>query len=344
MKSQFRPTSAEDLNELQQFLREAFHTNADAPFLNSAAMEWKYWQPRGDWNEPRAYVLEREGLIVAHAGIWPMAINGARGVQMIDWASAREAPGAGLALVQKLASMFDFMYSIGGSAMTRKALPAFGFVEYTHQWNAARPLRPVRQVLTHQHRNWKLAPRLVRNFWRAIPKNRKSILRQGWKSQEIAPHEICEDLYSSHTGVGCLAPRSPAFFEYLLGCPLAPIRLYGIWKEDQMKGHFVICVQRGQARIAGVWLCNPERQAWSAAFRLAQQAAKQLEGAFEIVAAGTGGPSEQGASQAGLGIIESTPVYLLNKKGKLAFPRDFQFQLSDDDGFFRDAGSYSYFT
>jgi len=49
---------------------------------------------------------------------------------MIDWASAEEAPGAGLVLVQTLAGIFDFILAIGGSAMTQKALPSFGFVEH----------------------------------------------------------------------------------------------------------------------------------------------------------------------------------------------------------------------
>jgi hypothetical protein len=345
MKSSLRPTSISDMSAVRQFLQGAFNTSYDAPFLDPAVMAWKYWDRRGDWDEPRAYVLERDGAIVAHAAICPLALGAGevRGAQMIDWASARETPGTGLALVQKLAAMFDFIYSIGGSEMTRRVLPAFGFAEYTQQWNGARPLRPVRQILTHQNRNWKLAPRFVRSCLWAWPKGPEG-LHKGWRSEEIAPDAISDELHSTHVVDSCFSPRPPAFFEYLLRCPIARVRLYGIWDERELKGHFAVGVVRGQARVAGVWLRDPDSDAWKAAFYITQQVARRLEGVHEIVAAGTEGESEEGAARSGLRIVGHTPVYLLNKKGKLVLPPNFQFQLSDDDALFRDSGNYSYWT
>ena len=112
MKSSLQPTSINDLNPLSDFLARAFDAERDAAFLNPAMMAWKYWDQRNDWNGPRSYVMMRDGVITAHAGLWPMTFGegagAVRGIHMIDWASAKEAPGAGLALVQKLAGMFDF--------------------------------------------------------------------------------------------------------------------------------------------------------------------------------------------------------------------------------------------
>src|SRR5579864_3923939 len=150
MKSSFRPTCAADLNKLSEFLARSFGIDSNAPFLSPAVMAWKYWDQRGDWSGPRSYVLEKDGNIVAHAGIWPMTFSSENpicGVQMIDWAAAKESPGSGLSLVQKLAAMFDFVYSIGGSEATRKVLPLFGFVEYRRQWMGACPLQPLRQII-----------------------------------------------------------------------------------------------------------------------------------------------------------------------------------------------------
>ena len=345
MKSSVRPTSVEDLSAVRQFLQGAFHSSPDAPFLDPAVMAWKYWDRRDDWQGPRAYVLERDSVIVAHAGIYPLTFGAGevRGVQMIDWASAKESPGAGLALVQKLSTMFDFIYSIGGSEMTLKILPAIGFVECARQWKGARPLRPLQQILNHQHRNWKLAPRLIRNFLWALPKKSKGCSHKGWKSAEIGPGEVSGEFYSQSMADACFSSRSAGFFEYLLRCPVMQIRLYGIQDKHGPKGHFAMGVLRGQARVAGVWVRDPDHETWQAAFSLAQQAAR-LEGASEMAAAGTEGPSEQVAAQCGLRIVGHTPVYLLNKKGKLALPHDFQFQLSDDDGLFLDAGNSSYWT
>ncbi len=160
MKSTFRPTSVDDLVPLSQFLGRVFAFGPSAPSLSPAVMAWKYWDQRDDWAGPRSYVLEKDGAIVAHAGVWPTTFgsgeNAVRGIHMIDWASAKEAAGAGVALVQKLAALSDFMVGIGGTEMTRKVLPAFGFAEHTRVWRGARPLRPLRQIMTHQYRNLKL--------------------------------------------------------------------------------------------------------------------------------------------------------------------------------------------
>ena len=346
MRSALRPTTIDDLGKVRQFLRQAFRVSPNAPFLDPSVMTWKYWDRRDDCEGPRAYVLEHDGVIVAHAGIYPLTFDGGevRGIQMIDWAAANESPGAGVVLLQKLGAMFDFIYSIGGSDMTCKILPAFGFVEYARQWKGARPLRPLRQILQHQNRNWKLAPRLVRNLLWAMPKAAEKRWHEDWISEEIGPSEISEKLYSQSMADARFSPRPPGFFEYLRRCPVTRLRLYGIRDSRGPKGHFAIGVLRGQARVAGVWLDDPDREAWQTAFSLAQQTALRTEGAYEIVAAGTEGASEQGAVRGGLRIVGHTPVYLLNKKGKLALPPDFQFQLADDDGFFLDLGCSSYWT
>jgi hypothetical protein len=346
MKSSLRPTSISDLPALAQFLVAAFDVGPDAPFLDPAVMAWKYWDQRDDWNGPRSYVLERDGAIVAHAGLWPITFgtgaDGVRGIHMIDWASARESPGAGLALVQKLGAMFDFIYSIGGSEMTCKVLPAFGFVEYKRQWKGARPLRPVRQILTHQTRTWKLAPRLARNSFLAAAKGLNPY--KNWEAMEIQPERISDEDYVSRVVEASFTPRPPAFFEYLRRCPSARFSLYGIMADRELKGHFVISVLRGQARVAGVWLREPNRESWSAAFFLARQAALGLKGTNEVVVFGSESPSRTGAAQAGFRIMPGPVVYMLDKKKRLSLSPNFQFQLADGDLAFLDSGTSSYWT
>ena len=336
MKAIFRPTSPADRVQLSSLLAEAFEIHSDGgSLLNPAMMAWKYWDPRGDWAEPRSYALERGGRLIAHAGIWPLTFPGdppVRGAQMIDWCARKDSPGVGLTLVQKLASLFDFMYSIGGSDMTAKALPAFGFKETTQVWTAARPLRPLRQALSHQNINWKLAPRFVRNLiWANSPPVQQV---PGWKTTSLRPSEI---------PAGC-APRSAAFFDYVQRCPLISYQLHGISSERGLEGFFAAGVLRGQARIAGLWLQNPSQERWRIAYTFAQQTVRRLAGANEIVARGSVGMSGDAAAEAGLRILNRTPVYLLNKKGALALPADFQFQLCDDDSAFLDAGQTAYYT
>ncbi|MGO8793619.1 MAG: hypothetical protein ACLQLC_02255 [Candidatus Sulfotelmatobacter sp.] len=346
MKSSLRPTSISDLKALSQFLMAAFDAGPAAPFLDPALMAWKYWDGRDDWSGPRSYVLEKDGAIVAHAGLWPItwpaAPQAARGIHMIDWASSSDSPGAGLALVQKLAAMFDFIYSIGGSEMTCKVLPAFGFIEYTRQWKGARPLRPLRQILTHQTRTWKLAPRLLRNSLLAMTKGANPY--QNWQAIAIQPEKLSGESYLSQAAGASFSPRPPAFFEYLLRCPSARFRLYGIMAGRELKGHFVISVLRGQARIAGVWLREPTSEAWTAAYFLARQTALGLRGCNEVVVFGSENHSRTAAAHAGFRIMPGPTLYLLDKQKKLSLAPDFQFQLADGDLAFLDSGKPSYWT
>src|SRR5437899_5242303 len=154
MNGSFRAATLEDLPQLSCLLTQAFGGQPETGILHPDVVAWKYWEQRPDWAGARNYVIEKAGRIVAHAGIWPVTFlhqgTPVVGIQMIDWAAARDSPGAGLALVRKLTGLFDFIYSIGGSDAARRALPAFGFVTITHAWTAARPLRPLRQILTHQ--------------------------------------------------------------------------------------------------------------------------------------------------------------------------------------------------
>lgn len=343
MSSLFRPSTPHDLERVQLFLQRAFGSPSGAAFIQPAMMQWKYWDHRGDWQEPRSYLLERGGVVTAFAGLWPMSFrNGSetiRGIHMIDWASAADAPGAGLVLVQKLSGIFDFILAIGGSAMTRKALPAFGFVEYAHQWHAAVPLRPLRQMLTHQSRNWKLVARLVRN---TLYMTKPAKHDPGWHSAPIEPDQILPILYSTDAHA---SPRSPEFFYFLSKCPAASLVLHGIYDPGGLRGHFALTLVRGQARIAGVWLHNPDGPAWQAAYALARITAQQMKPACELVVTGTGDVSGASAAVAGFRVRQKTaPVYLLNKKGKLNLPSDFQFQLCDDDEAFLDTGSEVYST
>jgi len=346
MNLTFRAATKKDLEAISALLQRVFDVGPEAAFLKPSVMAWKYWDHRSDWTEPRSYILEAGACIVAHAGIWPMTIrSGAdaiRGIQMIDWAAARESPGAGVALLRKLASHFDFIYSLGGSDTTQKVLPLFGFVEQTQTWRAARPIRPVRQILSHQNRNYKLAPRLARNWlWSVFPQNNAV---PGWKVEEISPEQIDNQAILQEATGSLFSLRTSAFFEYYLRCPLIKFRLYQIGNTDGPQGHFVMGVMRGQARIAGLWLRDPSAKAWRAAYSLAQWIAAQQGEVKEIAAAGTVGPSGEVAAQCGLHRTGTVPVYLLNRKSKLYLPKDFQFQLWDDDEAFFDSGLPAYWT
>jgi hypothetical protein len=342
MSLSFRTTNPSDGPRLAALFKNMLGMSPGSPGLDPKFMAWKYWEPRADWNEARSYVLEKEGVILAHAGIWPLTFtfqsgaNPARGIQMIDWAAASDAAGAGLALLRRLVAMFDFIYSVGGSDATRRILPIFGFRPCAKAWRAARPVRPIGQILTHQTKNWKLLPRLFRNYiWSRYP---IETLDHGWTAHQVSP-----DQFISCADPLCSA-RSQAFFEYLHRCPTADFTLWQIAESNVSIGFFSLALVRGQARIAGLWLRDSKQETWKTAYLLAQRTARSIKSVFEIVAGGTEGVSAEAATQAGLRVRETVPVYLFVPKSKCNFPEGFQFQLADDDEAFLDSGSYSYLT
>jgi hypothetical protein len=79
-------------------------------------------------------------------------------------------------------------------------------------------------------------------------------------------------------------------------------------------------------------------------YELAQGAARRVKGANEIAVRGSVGPSGTAGEQAGFRMVQQDTVYLLNKKGNLVLPENFQFQMIDDDVFLLDVGSAFYYT
>jgi hypothetical protein len=331
----FRPTTATDEVRLIEFLARAFSVDTPAAFLDPALLRWKYWSPREDYAEPRSFVLERNGAIVAHAGVWPISIgtgrDRARGAHMIDWASNANAPGSGAALVQRLIRQFDFIYSIGGSAMTQSVLPAFGFKQVTETWMGARPLRPVRQMLFHQAKNWRLPARLARNLWWSVTPARHE--KNCWTAAEARVADF-------DPPISC--PRSRAFFSYLAQHPAIQVRLYRLLADGKEEGWLALSLVQKQARVAGIWLKATSAANQRSAFLAARNAAARRRDAYEISAEGSIGPSETAALQAGFRIARRTPVYLLQKSGTPLMP--FEFQLADNDEFFLSTGAPAFLT
>lgn len=340
----FRPTTPADAAGLGELLARSFNVSRDSAFLRPEVLTWKYWVPRGDWNGPRSYIFEEEGAPIAHGGIWPVLIgSGAdevRGCQVIDWAAAKGSPGAGVYLMREISHSLDFIQAVGGTDMTRRVLPAIGFSERAQVWRGARPLRPLRQILSHQTRNWKLAPRLARNWiWSRSPVAPPAA---NWTVEQIEPQHLVGN--ATEGSPPRFSHRTKEFFEHYLKCPIGRMTLHQIRDASGPQGHFVLIVLHGQARLAGVWLRETTREAWRTTFLLAQQVAASFPDAYEFLAAGTRGESEQAAVEAGLRIVGDAPVFLLNQGRQLSLTSDYQFQLCDNDEAFLDIGGPDYVT
>lgn len=309
MTTVFRATTSADEAALIGLLQRAFPEGPGGAF-EPRLMRWKYWEPREGWAEPRSYVLEREGRLVAHAGLWPVTVPGERGIHMIDWASDPQAPGAGVSILQRLTRMFSFVYSIGGSEMTLEILPKVGFQRVAEAVTWARPIRPWRHALRHQSKDLRLGARLARNVWWSKSPGGKT--PAGWEAKP-------------------LDEPVPPYFRYLQRCPGVDCRVFGMFEQGRPAGYFALSVVQGQARIVRMG-SNHEM-----ALRLAQAVALRETDACEITARGVSewdGP----ARAAGMRARGREPVLFYRKTGVPA-RLPLGFELGDNDAAFLSDGA-----
>jgi hypothetical protein len=343
MKATFRPTVPEDEAQLIAFLARAFSKTTKSAFLDPGLLRWKFWAQREDFPEPRGYVLDRNGEFVAHVGLWPAVLrsggNEWRGAHMIDWASDARAPGAGVSLLSRIVRLFDFVFSIGGGEMTRRILPAFGFSTPASFWTAARPLKPFRQVLSHQYSNWKLPLRFARNaWWSRIPHHRSL---HGWSAIPVNAGKLQDE--ARQTDPTSSIHRGDAFFRYIEACPRAKILLFQVLQHGEPAGTFALSIVLNQARIAGVWPKTQGPDTLAAAYTLAQVEAQRFADAYEIVAGGSAAKAELAATESGLRFRDRAPVFFLANSS--ALPKtSLDFQLVDNDSFFLSGDSPEFLT
>ena len=333
-----RATSPADAPELIPFLARFLHREALAP----AMVDWKLWAHREDYSGHRSFVLEKSGCIVAHAGVWPIVVQTPAGplcgCHLFDWAADARVLGAGVAIVQRIAESFDFVYGIGGSEMTQKIIPSIGFKKVGEAWSAARPLRPLMQALSHQRLNWKIPVRLMRNMiWSAVP---ATACPAGWTSQEgITQGENQLPVVQAGTYI----IRSEGYFRYLTRCPGAQMRVFDLFKDERRVGRMGISFLHHQARLAGIWLNRPSRDDLHATYSLAQKISLRAPDVFEIVAIGSSAVSKTAATSAGFRIRKCTPIYMMSAKSQDLSPL-LEFQMAENDAFFQSIGGPAYWT
>jgi hypothetical protein len=323
-----RHTTPADQDRLIEFLARVFSSAPEDDFVNPSLLQWKYWEPREDYLQPRSFVLERDGRIVAHAGLWPVKVctgmKNELGIHLIDWAADPGVSGAGVFLLQRLAETCDFLYAIGGTEITLSILRTLGFRQIAEALVWARPIRPWRQILNHQSVDLRLPLRLVRNFWWS--RAPRATVEDGWRALQLSEDHL--------NGLGVFTKeRDDSFFRYIQRCPLARCLMFNVFENDHPVGCFVLSAKWEQTRFAGVWLEDTSPRAWRAVFQLAQDAALRLTSTSEIVVRGTTEACAEAAAQTGMRLRAKVPV-LVQRKAGADGPLPLQFHFLDNDDFF----------
>ncbi len=342
MATVFRPTTPDDEPQLTALMAAAFNVPQTDEMLAPALTRWKFWTPRGDFPDPRSYAMERNGKVVAHAGIWPMTVHTEagtfRGCHMVDWAADTKVPGVGAAFLQKFLALFDFVYAIAYSEMARKVLTGFGFTESGENRIGARPLRPVLQARTHQFGGWATPARLVRNtWWSMMPSIAPA---SGWSLVE--GHEDFDGLDTPASTL-LQGHRTRPFFEYLELCPAMRVSVFELHHNGRRAGRIALSQVRHQVRLAGMWLAEPTPGNIRTAYALAQVAARRSGTGAELLTHASTPDAEALAVTAGFRMLKRKPILWLSKNPNLP-ARPFSFQMADSDAIWLTDGTNAYLT
>ncbi len=338
-------TTAEDLGEVTNLLRQGFRVDSDSVILDEELLRWKYHDSHPEWVGARGFVVRDGTKVVAHAAVWPQTIRTpaaeVRALGFYDWVSDGDYPGAGLQIVKHLLSISEAMLVIGGAEITRKILPRFGFTPAGSVSIYARVLRPWKQFrMRPASRGWREVGRIGRNVSWSL-KGRYS--HKDWRAELVlnASDEQFLELERKSALAGTI--HSSSFLDYYRRCPSTSVQLFRLLRDSECVGYFAFsCVDR-QIRILDLRVVGKQED-WNAACSLTIQKAREDREAVELIGVAST-PQMIEAYQANqFQNRDSRPVFLYDPSNVVRPYLPLQVGMLDDDSGFLAVPTNPYLT
>lgn len=296
-------------------------------------MAWKYWEPHPFWNGPRSYVLERDGVIVAHGAVLPsrcvFGTNRFRAFHLIDWAAAPAVQGAGVSLFRRIMEQSDAAYVVGGSPMTQRILPALGFRQFGVATHFVRPLRPL-AIFGHPTDKWRAAARAARAVWWSA--GAPSAQSSGWTALPASGAKIPGIHWPGASPQSTIVrfERTDESISYFLKSPAARFRVY-----TSERGYFVLVFAQGQVRIADASVDSENQRDWRDMYLAAVAAAVAGDPrAIEVTMTTSNARAQTALVEAGFHPRGADPIRFLARRNLSGFSdriTGLDFQLLDSD-------------
>jgi len=342
MKRVVRPTTAADAPAIRElFAAVALHPNIDAQ-----ALDWKYWQPRADWEGPRSFVLNDDDVPVAHGAIIPncCAWKGQRisVIHVIDWAARPGVVGAGVALMKHIGRQAQALLAIGGSAQTQQILPLIGFRDVGVVTGYVRTLHPLRLLRSGGLPAWRLVPRFARSVMWTL--GARSTAGSDWQTRRVAAADVAavEQVLPVPTRGMAVLERSTELFRYALACPIVPMELHVIERMGRVRGYFLLASAPGQVRVVDCWVDSDERADWRALILCAVAQAGRDAQAAEVVIWANDPLLAEVLHECGFHARQVAVARLRTAQGAPMPPLPLRLQMLDCDAAFLHEGVVSY--
>jgi hypothetical protein len=263
-----RATERKDLQELGEFLVRVYQFEPSDFHFTPQLLEWKYLYPRMGWKGGRSYVLEREGKIVAHAGVSPVSFRLPTGqavssVTIMDWAADPAIPFVGIKLFRKLMAMAPTAFIIGGAAITRQIIPRMGFSLAGNALTYAAWLRPWREFRGRPF-SQRSTLRLLHGL--THPLRRSSKLSGLWEFVPVSKFDdSVQPILSGGKCPWTFPQRTVADLNYLLKCPHMEMRGFLLKRGDRHGGYFILGKSGWEARLLDLVVDSGDGNDWKRA-------------------------------------------------------------------------------
>ena len=280
MNASIRTTQPGDLPALAEFLVRVYQFDPADYHADRQFLEWKYLYPREGWQGSRSYVLEKNGQIVAHCGIWPVTFHlpdntVVKSLTLLDWAADPAVPGAGVMLYRKLMMMAPTAFVIGGASATRLMVPRIGFRPAGEALTYAAWLRPWREFQTRPR-----TPKSLLRLFHGLthPWRGRGQTGEGW---EFVPVDQFDDslapVLNDTKRTWTFCERTVAGLNYVLRCPRPKMQGYLLRRQGQLMGYFIIGTGREkgnwEARLLDLMVNSADAIDWNSACAMATKAA-----------------------------------------------------------------------
>jgi len=272
---QLRPLQPSDLARLSALLRETLEAPTGTAFSAEEMLAWKYLRSDPAWEGALSYVLEKNGALVAHAGVCPALFRSPTGCAVrcgtiIDWAADRGTPGAGRIVHQRLVELADAAFLLGGTATTWALTSRLGFRRRLDARVYARWVRPLTE--------FRLRPKSPRAVLRLLHGVVRAPLGRLAKTGEWAITPVrrfdaaVQPVLHAAPHSYSRAERTVAQLNHRLECPATATRGYLLRRRDTVAGYAIVAVGRWEAKIVELRLDATDAEDWAAAYALVTDA------------------------------------------------------------------------
>jgi hypothetical protein len=271
-----RATEQNDLPALAKFLVRVYKFEPSDFHADLRLLEWKYLCPRPGWQGGRSYLLEKDGNIVAHAGVCPVSFRLPTGqtvssLTMMDWAADSVIPGVGVMLLRKLMGMAPTSFIIGGAPVTRQIAPRIGFRQAGEALTYAAWLRPWREFRTRP-RTGRTVLRLLHGWVHPVPI--RSRLSGRWEFVPVGEFDdSLQPILSGAKLPWTFCQRTVADLNYLLKCPHLEMGGFLLRRQGRLGGYFIMGKADWEARLLDLVVDSEDVNDWKHACAAVTKAA-----------------------------------------------------------------------